>query len=80
MKFNKCIRCGSFFMSENAVCPNCISKDEMEKDTLKRFLANNEIPQNAEDLSYKSGISMKNINRYLETKDFSNLKKIFNKV
>ena len=80
MKFNKCIRCGSFFMSEDSVCPNCITKDEMEKDTLKRFLANNEIPQNAEDLSYKSGIAMKNINRYLETKDFSNLKKIFNKV
>lgn len=80
MKFNKCIRCGSFFTNENAVCPNCITKDEMEKDTLKRYLANNEIPQNVEDLSYKSGIAMKNINRYLDTKDFSNLKKIFNKV
>ena len=38
MKFNKCIRCGSFFTTEDAVCPNCITKDEMEKDNLKRFI------------------------------------------
>ncbi len=80
MKFNRCVRCGSFYTTEDAVCPNCISKDEMEKDKLKRFLANNEIPKNPMDLSCQSGISMKNINRYLDTKDFSSLKKFFNKV
>lgn len=77
MKFNKCVRCGSFFASEDSVCPNCYHKDEIDKSSIKKFLANNEMPQNAEELSFYSGVAIKNINRYLQTKEFSGLKKSF---
>ena len=69
MKFNKCVRCGCFFTSEDSVCPNCKAKN---------FIANNDIPENAESLSFYSGVSLKNINRYMQTKEFSSLKKSFN--
>lgn len=77
MKFNKCVRCGSFFASEDSVCPHCHQKDEIDKSSIKKYLANNDIPQNAEALSFYSGVSLKNINRYLNTKEFSSLKKSF---
>ena len=78
MKFNKWVRCGCFFTSEDSVCPNCKAKDEIDKRTLKNFIANNDIPENAESLSFYSGVSLKNINRYMQTKEFSSLKKSFN--
>ncbi len=77
MKFNKCARCGCFFTSQDQVCPNCKSMDEVDKQSLKNYLVDNEIPVNAESLSYNSGVSLKNINRYLDTKEFSTLKNAF---
>ena len=77
MKFNKCVRCGCFFTSEDSVCPKCISKDEVDKMSLKNFLDNHDMPKNAESLAFGSGVSIKNINRYLDTKEFSGLKKSF---
>lgn len=77
MKFNKCIRCGCFFTSEDEVCPNCKHKDEVDKNSLKNFIANNEIPENVESLAFYSGVNIKNLNRYLETKEFSQLKESF---
>ncbi len=77
MNFKTCIRCGCFFSSEDLVCPNCKAKDEIDKNSIKQYLANNDIPENAESLSFYSGVSVKNINRYLQTKEFSNLKNSF---
>lgn len=77
MVFNKCDRCGCFFASDNNVCPNCISKDEADKISLKNYLSNNSVPENADELSFYSGVSVKNINRFLQTKEFSSLKKAF---
>ena len=37
MNFNKCSRCGCFFMSETTVCPNCQPKDQYEMGQLKNF-------------------------------------------
>lgn len=78
MNFKTCIRCGCFFSSNDSLCPNCKTKDEIDKTSLKQCLKNNEIPNNYESLSYLSGVSVKNINRLLETKDFSSLKDSFN--
>ena len=78
MNFKTCIRCGCFFSSDDSVCPNCKEKDEIDKSSLKQYLENNEIPDNYESLSYLSGVSVKNINRFLETKDFSSLKDALN--
>ena len=80
MNFNKCVRCGCFFTSQDLVCPNCKSKDEVDKLSLQSYLDNNDIPNNPEDLASLSGISVKNINRYLEMQEFSNLKEKFNNV
>ena len=77
MIFNKCVRCGAFFSTEDSVCPNCKPKDEFDKASLQNFIANNEIPTNTKDLAFQSGISEKNVNRFLNTKEFSNLKNNF---
>lgn len=79
MVFNKCERCGCFFSSKDNICPNCKTKDEVDKLSLKTYLANNETPKNAEALSFYSGVSVKNINRFLQTKEFASLKKSFEK-
>ena len=77
MKFNKCFRCGCFFASNDDVCPSCKEKDEIDKNTLKSYLDNNEVPLSIDSLSFNSGVELKNINRYMETKEFSNYKKMF---
>lgn len=80
MKFNKCVRCGCFFASETDVCPNCEKKDNIDKSFLKNYLENNDLPQDAESLAFKSGVSIRNINRYMNSSEFSYLKKSFNSI
>ena len=77
MVFNKCLRCGCFFSSSDLVCPSCQAKDEVDKNSIKNYLANNDTPENAENLAFLSGVSVKNINRFLETKEFDSLKNSF---
>ncbi len=79
MKFNKCSRCGCFFASSDDVCPSCKSKDEIDKNTLKNYLDNNDAPLSLDSLSFNSGVELKNISRYMESKEFSNYKKLFSK-
>ena len=76
MKFNKCVRCGCFFASSDDVCPSCKSKDEVDKHTLKNFLDNADAPLSLDSLSFNSGVELKNINRYMESKEFSGYKKM----
>ena len=38
MEFNKCSRCGSFYVSQGNVCPKCQSKDTLEFSTLRHTL------------------------------------------
>ena len=71
MELNKCKRCGAFFVSNNYVCPNCEPKDNAEIFKLKTFLAENDCPNSMETLACNTGISVKNLNRYLEQEDFS---------
>lgn len=79
MKFNTCSRCGCFFASGDDVCPSCKSKDEIDKKTLKNYLDNNDAPLSIDSLSFYSGVGLKNINRYMESKEFANYKKLFSK-
>ena len=76
MKFNKCVRCGCFFASSDDVCPSCKSKDEVDKHTLKNFLDNADAPLSLDSLSFNSGVELKNINRYMESNEFSSYKKM----
>mgnify|MGYP001623053090 FL=1 len=78
MKFNTCSRCGCFFASKDDVCPSCKSKDEIDKNTLKNFLDNSDTNISLNTLSFNSGVEIKNINRYMQSSEFSNYKKLFN--
>lgn len=72
MNLSKCERCGCFFVAEHAVCPNCQTKDENEISQLKTFLSENESKISIEELSLSTGISVKNVNRFLQNKEIKN--------
>ena len=69
MELNKCKRCGAFFATQDSVCPNCKPKDLSDVYKLKSFLQENDLPSSMDVLSYETGISVKNLNRILESKD-----------
>ena len=71
MELNKCSRCGAFYTTSNNVCPNCVPKDNCDQLNLKNFLAKNEMPASIEALSTNTGISTKNLNRFLANDDFN---------
>lgn len=70
MNLNKCSRCGCFFASATDVCPKCKSKDENDINQLKNFLGESDGSAiSVEDLSLSTGVSLKNVNRFLQNKD-----------
>lgn len=73
MNFNKCSRCGCFFLTEGTVCPNCQPKDQLEINRLKDYIAENtDISYNMNHIISSTGISNKNLNRFLADTQFSN--------
>lgn len=74
MQFNKCSRCGAFFVNSGEVCPNCEPKDNLEMNRLKNFLENSDTNNSIESISFNTGISMKNLNRYFSKDNFVNFK------
>lgn len=77
MELNKCNRCGAFFVSSKHVCPNCEPKDHCDISNLKAFLAENTCPNSLDSLSYSTGISMKNLTRFLTNEEFSSISQNF---
>ena len=71
MELKKCARCGCIFNTKEYVCPNCKTKDEADKMSLKNYFSNNDMPDNLEKLSLYSGVYPKNITRLMENQDFS---------
>lgn len=72
MNFNKCSRCGGFFISEGNTCPNCIQKDQMEMYRLETFIQENpNTTLNLENIASTTGISDKNLNRFLTNEHFN---------
>ena len=71
MNLNKCSRCGCFFDSSALVCPKCAEKDESEITVLKNFLSSGDFGESVsiESISLLTGVSQKNVNRFLENKD-----------
>lgn len=65
MEFKKCSRCGNFYVSNDDVCPKCKPKDTLEFETFKSYIAENGIDSNLQSIFKETGISEKNINRYL---------------
>ena len=74
MEFKKCERCGCFFVSNDEICCNCAPKDRFEISKLKNYFENNNEESSINTISIATGISIKNLNRYLvsnELSDFS---------
>ena len=80
MEFKKCERCGCFFTSNDNVCYNCLTKDRFEMSKFKNFIEENNINQinSLSDLSIQTGISQKNLNRFLGYEDFNSISEQFN--
>lgn len=70
MEFKRCIRCGSFFATSDEVCRCCHTKDEQDLYKLNAFMDNSGSPVTVANLSSETGISEKNINRFIENKSF----------
>ncbi len=77
MEFNKCSQCGTFFSNPGKLCPNCATKDTVKIQKLENYLENYSTPNSLEELSYNTGISPKDLNRYINNNNkFSNLNTI----
>jgi uncharacterized Zn finger protein (UPF0148 family) len=78
MEFNKCPQCGCFFAYSGKMCPNCAKKDTQKIQKLENYIENYNIPNTLQELSFSTGISEKDLNRYIN-KDarFSQLNKQF---
>ncbi len=65
MEFNRCSRCGSFYIAEGDVCPKCSRRDGFEFQTLQNYVAENGLENPIETISGETGITVKNLNRFL---------------
>lgn len=74
MQFNRCCRCGCFYVSSGDVCPNCAQKDMYEMQKLKDFLNETDSSCSFESISSDTGISIKNLNRFFSYDNFSEYK------
>ena len=74
MEFNKCCRCGCFYVSDGDVCPNCSSKDNFEYSTFKSYIEENGLSSSLDSISNEIGISVKNLNRYLKNDELKEYK------
>lgn len=74
MEFNKCSRCGSFYVSEGNVCPKCASKDGFEFSTFQTYIQENGLNTSLDAISNETGISVKNLNRFMQYDEFKKQK------
>lgn len=72
MEFKKCSRCGNFYVSNGLVCPKCAPKDDFEFSTFKSYITENGLNDSVYSISGKTGISVKNLNRYIEYNNQAN--------
>lgn len=77
MEINRCSRCGSFYVSEGNVCPNCTMKDNKELTKFKNFLEENQNETSLNEISYQTGISQSNLTRFLNYDDFKGFENNF---
>ncbi len=70
MQFNRCSRCGCFFVSDGDVCPKCQPKDNYEMNQLKSFLEESPMNSSIQDISINTGITEKNLHRFFSYDDF----------
>ena len=74
MEFKKCVRCGSFFVTDGDVCQTCIPKDRLDMVKFQNYVESNLNNTSADIISINTGISTKNVNRYLTQINNQNIK------
>ena len=67
MELNRCSRCGNFYIAEGNVCPKCSTKDNLEFQNFKTYVQENGFENSLNIISNDTGISVKNLNRFIET-------------
>ncbi len=78
MELNRCSRCGNFYVSEGNVCPKCSTKDGFEFSTFKSYVQENGMGSSVNAISDNTGISVKNLNRFMEYAEFQDYQKQLN--
>lgn len=74
MEFKKCARCGNFFLSDNNVCPKCLPKDRCEITKITNYINDNDMTNcSLTNLSVNTGVTLKNINRFLNSNVIPNI-------
>lgn len=71
MEVKRCIRCGNFVTSGDDLCINCSNKDKLDIQKLKNYFEDNENTYTIRELSANTGISEKNLERYMENQEFA---------
>ena len=74
MELKKCARCGKFYASNVDVCSECEKKDNAELNKLKGFFEEQYLTGTTKSqISISTGISARNLNRYLSYEEFSGI-------
>ena len=73
MEFKRCERCGSFYLSESNICENCSPKDSFELSKLRNYFEGDIQANSIDSIAIDTGISVKNLNRYLGNEEFSEI-------
>lgn len=76
MNFNKCARCGCFYITSGDVCPSCAPKDKSDISKLSSYLVDAESAITVNELASATGVSKRNISRYISEKGFEYKKQI----
>ncbi|MBR3153052.1 MAG: hypothetical protein IKF52_05605 [Clostridia bacterium] len=71
MEFKKCPRCGNFYVTENSVCHGCTNSENLDVAKLKGYFEEFGTGASVQDISVKTGINSRNLNRYLENEEFA---------
>ena len=79
MEVNRCSRCGAFYTNGGYVCSKCAAKDNLELSAFKNFVEENGLEINSlSQISDQTGISEKDLNRFLNYEGLEGYKKLFN--
>ena len=78
MDVKRCSRCGAFYTNQGYVCPKCTSKDNFELSQFKNFVEENGVEINSlAQIASETGISEKNLNRFLDYDGLEGYKVLF---
>ena len=73
MEFKRCPRCGNFFVTENSVCQKCVNNENLDVAKLKGYFEEFGAGATVQDISIKTGINSKNLNRFLSNDEFASV-------